>query len=93
MHPRQTAAASACRRVEREIVRTWRTLTLPARRAAIRGAGLAICATPIQSLNALRHGGHAGTCANVGLGKVWGSDCEAGIVVWVCLKLSDGRVL
>lgn len=25
MHPRQTAAASACRRVEREIVRAWRT--------------------------------------------------------------------
>lgn len=25
MHPRQAAAASACRRVEHEIVRAWRT--------------------------------------------------------------------
>ena len=25
MHPRPTAAASACRRVEHEIVRAWRT--------------------------------------------------------------------
>lgn len=29
MHPRQTAAASACRRVEHEIVRTWRTRMTP----------------------------------------------------------------
>ena len=27
MHPRQTAAARACRRVEHQIVRIWRTRT------------------------------------------------------------------